>query len=443
MIYCPPSLKKLAKKLGRPIYIVGGFIRNQFSNLPLKVDIDIAGDFDGELLKTAGAKIRVINKKLGTMWIGYEGEEYEYTQFRKEEYKKGGSHSPISIEFIKDLEQDARRRDFCANSIYYDVLHEKIIDPLNGVEDAKSKVLRCFDPEFVFKSDGLRLVRLVRFSSELGYKIDANTSMAAIKFKTHLKDISAERKRDELNKILYADKKYGIEDAHYVGVRLLWELGLWEFILPCMMKMDIGQNEKWHKYSVLEHTFMAVKYADGDIENLRLAALMHDTGKPLSQELFSNMHSHAALSSEIVQNELGQTGLKYPATVIKEVAKLCAIHMYDLNLDVSDAKMKLFCADNFSLLEKLTALKHADAMATGKNREKIYPPRFLHFKKMLIEENAPINLKDLKIDGNDVIKAGYSGNRISLILNELHKECILNPKLNNKDWLLLQLKKRL
>ncbi|MCL2555737.1 MAG: HD domain-containing protein [Firmicutes bacterium] len=442
MIYCPPHLTELAKKINRPIYVVGGFIRNQFCNLPLKVDIDIAGDFDGEILKSAGAKVKVVNKKLGTMWIGYKNEEYEYTRFRKEEYALDGAHSPINIEFILDIDEDAKRRDFTANSIYYDVLNKKIIDPLNGVNDAKKKILRCFDPEFVFKSDGLRLLRLVRFSAELGFEIDTNTSLTAIKFKNHLENISPERKRDELDKILHADKKYEVDDGHYKGLKLLWKLGLWEFILPSMLKMEIEQNPKWHKYNVLEHTFMAVKFSNGNIKNLRLAALMHDTGKPVSLIQFGNMHKHAEISSKIAMQELGQAGLKYPNSVINEVSKLCAIHMYDLAADTSGAKMKLFCAQNFEILEKLEALKYADALATGKDREKFFPPRFLYFKDKLIKEKAPIDIRDLKINGNDAIKAGFEKSEIKNILNELWKECIINPVLNNREWLLKQLEKR-
>jgi len=442
MLYSPQSLTDLAKKLNRPIYIVGGYVRNQFCGLPLKADIDIASDFDGELFKKAGARAVVINKKLCTMQIKYEGDNFEYTPFRKEKYADGGHHSPISVEFISDINEDAKRRDFTANSIYYDVLNKKIVDPSGGAEDAKNKVLRCHDAEFVFKSDGLRLMRLVRLSAELGYKIDENTKTAAIGFRHQLKDISAERKRDELNKILYADKKYGIVDAHYHGIKMLHELGLWEFILPSMTKMEITQNPKWHKFNVLEHTNMAVKHCDGSINNLRLAALMHDTGKPVCQEMFGKMHGHAAVSGEIALRELGQAGLKYSKATVNEVVKLCELHMYDLDLNTSDAKMMLFCAENFDVLEKLQALKYADAKATGKNEADIIPPRFLYFRDKLAAEGAPIKISDLKIDGHDAIKVGFKARKIKAVLYELWKECIMNPRLNNREWLLEQLKKR-
>jgi len=447
MLYSPPSLTELAKKLNRPIYIVGGYVRNQLCNLQPAAnnqspDIDIAGDFDGQLLKKAGARIAIINKKLGTMWIEYKGNRFEYTPFRTEEYASGGHHSPINIEFISDINKDARRRDFTANSIYYDVLNQKIVDPLCGTHDAKNKILRCNEAESVFKSDGLRLMRLVRLASELGYEIDEKTKETAFRFRHQLNDISAERKRDELNKILYADKKYGVTHAHYRGLKLLHELRLWEHILPSMTRMKIPQNARWHNYDVLEHTFMAVKFADANIENLRLAALMHDTGKPVCQQLFGKMSGHAAVSGEIALKELGQEGLKYPKSVVSEVVKLCELHMYDLDFKTSENKMRLFCAINFEILEKLQALKYADALATGKNKQELFEHRFLYFRDKLLEEGAPLRQSDLRVSGRDAIEAGYEGEAIRVVLEELWKECLANPSLNERERLLEQLKNR-
>lgn len=433
-IRLPPQLQALAQKINLPLYVVGGYIRNQICNFPFSADIDICGPFlSGEFVKT-GAKVVPVNKKLGTALIIFEGERFEFTPFRKENYPKGGAHSPSAVEFIDDLRQDALRRDFTANAIYYDVLNGAFDDPLGGIKDAQSRVLRAYNPDYTFNSDGLRLMRLCRFAAELGFSIDPKTFNSAKKNADKLRDIAAERKREELDKILYADQKYGIKDAHYRGLKYLTEINLWEYILPSMTVMDIPQNPKYHIHSVLEHTLLAVKFAP---KQVRLAALMHDTGKPVCQAQNGNMHGHADVSSEIAWRELGQSGLKYPNDTVHEIAELCRLHMYDLNQKTHEGKMRLFAAENYRYLDLLQDLCVADGKATGQTE--LYTPRFLEFKNKLNEDNTPVSLSDLKIDGHDVIAAGYAGAEISQILDRLWRECILNPSLNNREWLLKQL----
>jgi len=436
--YIPLQLTELSKKLTRPIYIVGGFVRNQLCGLALNADIDIAGGFDAESFKAVkNTKVIPVNKKLGTALIFYKGGKFEYTPFRKENYAEGGSHSPEAVEFNVPLDEDARRRDFTANSIYLDASSGNTVDPLNGIADAKNKILRAFDPCFVFKSDGLRLMRLARLAAELGFSIDSHTAAVAKEFNYQLRDIAAERKREELDKILNADSKYGIKDAHYQGLKELTKLGLWRYILPSMTIMEIPQNPKWHNHDVLEHTFLAVKYAPPGV---RLAALMHDTGKPVCMLKYGKMHGHADESALIAQKELGQTGLKYPSAVADEVAALCRLHMYDLKLEVADAKMRVFCAVNFEYIDRLQELAAADGQATGK--ENLYTPRFAEFKQRLIQDGAPITKADLKIDGRDAVAYGYKGAQISAIIEELWRECVIEPKLNNREWLSSQLESR-
>jgi len=436
--YIPPQLTELSKALDRPIYIVGGFVRNQICGLPFGADIDIAGGFVASAFGAVdGAKVVPVNPKLGTALILYNEARFEYTPFRKENYAKGGAHSPESVEFYVSLEDDARRRDFTANSIYLEVKTQKPVDPLGGIADAANKILRAFDPEFVFKSDGLRLMRLARFAAQLGFGMDVHTASVAKEFNFQLQDIAAERKRDELDKILYADLKYGIKDAHYHGLKYLTKLNLWQYILPSMTIMEIEQNPKWHNFNVLEHTFLAAKHAPPLV---RLAALMHDTGKPVCMERYGKMYGHADVSADIAKRELGQGGLKYPSAVVDETAKLCSLHMYDLNLEVSDAKMRVFCAVNFEYIDKLQQLVTADGQATG--RDNLYTPRFAEFKQNLLDDAAPICKSDLKIDGNDAIDAGFKSVKIAQILTELWHECIINPKLNNREWLLLQLQNK-
>lgn len=431
-------LKELSLALNKPLYIVGGYVRNALGGLQESecdgaCDIDICSDFDADEFLRAGAKITPINKRLGTSKVDYKGFSYEYTRFRAESYNEGGHHTPSEVDFVSDLSLDALRRDFTINSIYYDVANNKIIDPLNGAADVKNKTIRCHNPESVFSADGLRLLRLCRFAAQTGYKIDAQTLKAAKKFRANLKDIAKERKREELDKILIADTKYGVKNAHYRGLKLLTRLNLWEFLMPPLVDMDIPQNPNYHLYSVLEHTFKAVKYVP---PHLRLAALLHDVGKPISLKLQGNMHSHAALGAQAAEKILAD--LSYPLRQIEKTKKLIELHMFDLKRDVRDNKMLLFAAENFDLIDDLQALVLADSKATGKKLRIL--PRFAQFKNQLIAENAPLTVKQLEIDGTDCVNAGLEGAKIGETLELLWRECVMNPQLNNREWLLAQLK---
>lgn len=432
-INLPKPLVEFCFSCPHPIYAVGGIVRNALLGKE-GGDLDICGPKSVEEICSGRAEFTPINKSLGTAQIKYGGVSFEYTRFRQEKYQSGGAHTPSSVEFVEDIKEDAIRRDFTINSIYYDIKNDKIIDILDGVKDLEQKMLRSYDAKNIFSADGLRLMRLCRFAAELGLEIDLDTLNAAMANRQNLKDIAAERKRDELDKILYADQKYGIEYAHYRGLNLLHQLGLFEYILPSMQIMDIPQNPKYHKYSVLKHTFKAVKYAD---KSVRLAALMHDTGKPVCKKRDGNMYGHAAESERIVKRELGERGLKYPKKVVEETARLVRLHMYDVNRQTSDSKMRLFAAKNFDILQKIELLAIADGKATG-NIDFI-PPRFMYFGKILVSEGAPLSVKDLKISGLDAINAGLKGSQIKTALERLWRECVINPKLNNRKWLLSQL----
>lgn len=164
---------------------------------------------------------------------------------------------------------------------------------------------------------------------------------------------------------------------------------------------------------------------------------MHDTGKPVCQLRDGNMYGHAEESEKIVIKELGECGLKYPSKIVQETARLVKHHMYDVNRQTSDSKMRIFVAHNFDIIEKLDLLATADGKATG--NVDFIPPRFMFFANKLIEEGAPLSIRDLKISGSDAIKAGLKGAQIKAALEKLWKDCIINPRLNNKKWLLTQL----
>ena len=207
------NLAKAIKKAGGTVYVVGGYVRNALLNLD-NTDMDICGNLTYDVVLDIANSINfnamVVNKRLGTVLIKVsDTEEYEYTTFRKENYKTGGDHSPTDVDFVKDIRLDASRRDFTVNSLYYNILTGEIEDFYTGISDINNKLLRCIKtPEEVFASDGLRILRLVRIANELGFAIEPNTRKCAKEYAFQLRDISGERVLKELKKIVVSDFKY-------------------------------------------------------------------------------------------------------------------------------------------------------------------------------------------------------------------------------------------
>lgn len=199
------TLSTAIKQAGGKLFIVGGYVRNHLLSLPA-YDIDICSAFTPQqiigVVQQLGWSHKLISKKLGTVKIIVDSESYEHTTFRKDSYQKGGQHTPSDVKFIDNIKADALRRDFTCNAIYYDIENASTIDYFNGITDIKNKKLKIINSD-VFKSDGLRLLRLIRFALTLNFKIDKNTMKNAIEYKHQLKDISAERIKDEFKKITY------------------------------------------------------------------------------------------------------------------------------------------------------------------------------------------------------------------------------------------------
>lgn len=431
-IEVPKSLELLVKSAGVPVYLVGGYVRNSLRGLK-PTDMDLTGPQPVSALKLSPKyRVKTVNFRLGTAQIKCGKEVYEYTPFRVENYDKG--HTPSEVYFTTDIKQDALRRDFTCNSVYYDIINDELIDLVGGIADIERGVLRSYKPERTLSSDGLRIIRLVRFACQLGFKIDGATASAAMAKAELLKDITLERKREELDKILAADVANGIDQAHYRGVKLLAKMGLFKYLIPEVEQcVGVEQNPAYHKYDVAEHTFRTVAYAPVKV---RLAALFHDLGKAYCMEKHGNMHGHELVSSQIAERRMGYYGLRYSNDEIAFVKKLVLNHMYDMAGNTSSAKVKRFVAANFDIIDDLIDLINADKLATGMVlKEQLGENRFTAVKWELIESGAPIYVGDLEIDGNDCHAAGLDGEQIGLFLKEMLDVCLLNPRLNNRLWL--------
>ncbi len=213
---CFAALKALAEGLrekGFPLYVVGGAVRNSLMGIPVS-DIDICSAArPQEIMELcSGMGFKCVQKAIefGTIEIHAGKNRFEYTTFRSDSYGEGGRHRPEAVKFTLSLEEDARRRDFTINALYCGVCDGTLHDPTGGLEDLKNGVIRAAsrEPYRVLNDDGLRIMRMVRFAAELGFDIDKNTFETARALRERLRDVSAERIRDELNKILLSDIKY-------------------------------------------------------------------------------------------------------------------------------------------------------------------------------------------------------------------------------------------
>ncbi|MBQ5929898.1 MAG: CCA tRNA nucleotidyltransferase [Clostridia bacterium] len=436
----PKNLILLAENAPFPLYVVGGTVRDCLAGLtPKRVDLDICSPTHAEIFAnfaaSQGFQVKSVFKNTGTVKLqDCENNEYEYSCFRSDKYVRG-THVPVEIYFTDDIELDARRRDFTANAIYYDIKADKFIDPLDGVSAIKEKRFTTVAPaKKVFGEDGLRLMRLARQAATLGFTPDNDCLLGATENAALIDDISPERIYTELLAILYADGKYGNTDGAYQGLQLLEKTGVLTRILPelCLGK-GMAQRADFHKYDVLEHSLRAVKYA---APSVRLAALLHDVGKPLCAIRDGNSYNHPT-DGERLANTILQR-LKAPKKTIEQVCALVRWHMYDMDCKTNENKLRRFFVEHSPILEDLLLLKQADFSACMDDMRQA--PTCTRWRKLLAqmkEENVPFTLKELDINGADLLALGIPPTSISTVLRKLLLHTATAPNENKKERLLL------
>jgi len=413
-----------------PLYIVGGAVRDHLLGYSIS-DIDLTGTLSASQVLQALAGTAFSAKpnslKLGTLSIAVDNERYEYTAMREDSYAQDGSHQPISVNFTNDIQKDALRRDFAINAIYYDIAAQKIIDPLQGSFDIKSRTIRTTrEPKEVLCEDALRILRLARLACENGLIICPKTLSGAREQAHLIAALAPERIQDELNKILLADKKNNVYGAHTQGIRYLVACGAMAHIIPQLLEgIDFAQNKRYHIYNVYEHTMQALTVAKQDV---RLAILFHDIAKPYCEKTFASMSAHAKYSAKITVDTL--TRLKYKPSIISETERLVLTHMFNLSGEARPVTIRRFIQRNYDILDKLMALKSADCLASREGSAN--PIANIKFKEELAymkKAGIPFSLKDLQVNGTDALAAGLAGKAIGQCLQELVSLCASEPRL--------------
>lgn len=438
----PLQLKNLAQALGGNLYVVGGACRDFIAGLKSqKRDWDICSPLGAEEICAAAQKVGMgvdaTYKNTGTVRLSFGEECAEFTRFRTDKYVRG-THTPQEVFFTDDIALDARRRDFKCNAVYYDILLQKFVDPLGGIADIKNKTLSTVaDADKVFGEDGLRLMRLCRIAAQTGFTPEKDCVAGAVKNVNLIKDIAAERVWAELEQILLADVKYGICGGQYAGLKLMERINLIKILLPELaLGKGMAQNPAFHNHDVLEHSLRCVLYAQREV---RLAALLHDIGKPYCLINYGKYAMHETEGERIAADICAR--LKVPKKLAAETCRLVKLHMYDLNLAARENKVRKFIVNNLQLFDKLLLIKQADFSAC---KDDLSPaPCVIKWQKIYTDmqkEGVPLTLKQLKIKGNNLIDAGISPDEVGKTLNFLLEQCAMGTIANDRQKLLISAK---
>ncbi len=419
---------------GYKAYAVGGCIRDLLSGKNPE-DFDLASSALPQQTIELFSDFPIIKTGLkhGTITVAINGENYEITTFRRDGNYPDGRR-PDRVDFVSDITEDLSRRDFTVNAMAYND-KDGLIDPFGGEKDIGNKMLKCVgDPEKRFTEDSLRILRLVRFSSTLGYRVEKNTAEYAKLLALGLKNVSCERIFAELNKMLAG--------KNVVAALLNFKSVIFEIFPELRISDGFSQKTPWHKYDVYGHIARSVGYAKVD-ESERWCMLLHDIAKP---ETFSfsdgkgHFYGHAKRSAVIAEDIFDR--LKFPTMLRKETSFLIANHGYVLKNDEKTIK-RLLSKWGDRAFFKLLDVHRADNLAQGtrfSETERKTLDEVEITAKRIIERGDCYKLSQLEVGGTEVAAAGFKGERIGEILDSLLSEVISGKLANDKAAILRRLK---
>jgi poly(A) polymerase/tRNA nucleotidyltransferase (CCA-adding enzyme) len=436
------AVKTLENK-GFEAFPVGGCVRDLLLGLIPK-DWDVTTNARPEEIISLFPKTFYENS-YGTVGVVFENPSsenvklIEVTPYRLEGKYEDYRH-PSEVVFAKKIEDDLKRRDFTINAIAIRLSNgaiKDIVDFYDGFKDIKDKVIRTVgSPLERFSEDALRMLRAVRFATQLGFTINIETKKAIHSHNNLLKHISMERIRDEFVKILMSNEpKRGIEMAQ--------ELGLLKHFIP-ELEQSIGVKQpQAHAYEVWEHLMRSLQHA-ADKKwplEIRLAALFHDVSKPKTASVSPETHQITFYGHEVVgsrETKKIMERLRFPVKTTEKVIKLVRWHMFfsDPEKITLSAVRRMVINVGRENIWDLMNLRICDRIGTGRPKESPY--RFRKYQSMIEEAlRDPISVSMLKINGGELIKnLGIEpGAKIGAILHALLEEVLENPKLNTKEYL--------
>lgn len=455
------QISRAADSLQLECYVVGGYVRDLFLERPSNdIDVVVVGSgiqvaeaLKGQLGKSAHLSVF---RNFGTAQVKYKGTEVEFVGARKESYRHD-SRKPV----VEDgtLEDDQNRRDFTINALAVCLNQDrfgKLVDPFDGLADMEDGIIRTpLDPDITFSDDPLRMLRCIRFATQLKFFIDDETFSALERNASRIKIISGERIEEELNKIMMTDQpSRGFVDLHRCGLLAL--------ILPELASLDIVEtrngrahkNNFYHTLEVLDNVCKAQAGGKPYRQEMKLwlrwAALLHDVGKTKSKRWDPvsgwTFHNHNYLGAKMVPQIFRR--LKLPMDMkMKYVQKMVDLHMRPIVIadeEVTDSAVRRLMNDAGDDIDDLMMLCEADI--TSKNQ--VRKQRFLDNFKMVREKLQDLKERDYKrllqpcIDGNEIMEMFHlSPSREVGTLKQTLKDAVLDNKVPNEREPLMKLLK--
>jgi poly(A) polymerase len=389
---------------GFQLHLVGGAVRDLLLGRSVGEEFDFATDARPEqtlaVLRGWAERRYLQGIRFGTVGAWKRGIRLEITTFRKELYPQDDRHPNVT--FADELEVDLSRRDFTVNAMAVRLPDREFIDPFGGVRDLAAAVLDTpLDPSVSFGDDPLRMLRAARFVAAFGFTPAPRVLKAMREMAERIGIVSAERIQGELSKLLLSEQP----DK---GLELMVKSGLADHFLPELAALELEQDPVHRHKDVLRHTLAVVKGTEPDLV-LRLAALLHDIGKPATRQFTSDgvqFHHHEVVGAHMAEQRLRE--LRYPNDVVADVVKLVDMHLrfHTFRMGWSDSAVRRYVRDAGPLLDRLNQLTRADATTANPFKKKqlaqLQDELELRIARLAEQENLAAIRPPL--DGNEVMQ---------------------------------------